>query len=86
MCYRGVFFYLIACKFTRFRCAENHTPEGHFRCVMACTLARLKRQGLVLHTHIKVLQLKGMGRITLLPDITLNSKLDQVIKVLLCLQ
>ena len=23
-------------NFTRFRCAENHTPQDHFRCVMVC--------------------------------------------------
>ena len=28
--------YLIVYDFTRFRCAENRTPQDHFRCVMVC--------------------------------------------------
>ena len=28
--------YLIVFDFTRFRCAENRTPQDHFRCVMVC--------------------------------------------------
>ena len=28
--------YLIVFDFTRFRCAENGTPQDHFRCVMVC--------------------------------------------------
>ena len=28
--------YLIVYNFTKFRCAENCTPQNHFRCVMVC--------------------------------------------------
>ena len=28
--------YLIVYDFTNFRCAKNHAPQDHFRCVMVC--------------------------------------------------
>ena len=28
--------YVIVYNFPRFRSAENHTPQDHFRCVMVC--------------------------------------------------
>ena len=37
------FLYLILYKLTRFRCAEYHTPQNHFRCVMVCYHKFLKR-------------------------------------------
>ena len=32
--------YLLVYHFTRFRCAEKHTPQNHYRCVMARYLTR----------------------------------------------
>ena len=40
-CAVGVHFgYLIVYKFSRFRCAENHTQDN-FRCVMVCYLTQI---------------------------------------------
>ena len=35
-CAVGVHFVSNLYDFTRFRCAENQTPQDHFRCVMVC--------------------------------------------------
>ena len=47
-CAVGVHF-LIVYDFTRFRCAENHTPQDHFRCVIVCFSNHTSQeQGLIL--------------------------------------
>ena len=33
VCFRCAYLYLIVYDFTRYRCAENHTSQGHVRCV-----------------------------------------------------